>query len=467
MKPRQILILIGILALLLAGVFFRQRQKPAQLVTEEYTPLDLSFDANSVGKILIYKGKLGEKKNPDEYVEMTKSKEGQWQISSLWGARADQDKVTSFLEAIRKAKGEQRGKGKQIFKDFGIADEEAFHVSIANLSGKDLLSLALGIKKAGDTPTFIRKSAAETVYLTDANLFGQIGIYSDPAKETAKSDFWASMQIVQFDGTKIQSIETKRFMNNQEIVTTHLSRKETQRWKALREGLPFEIDSGKISQFLNDIKTWRAQKVLDPKAKDYGFAKPKWQMRFELEGGGDILLTSGDIDEKAKLVYLHVSNEPVVFELSRYYFENMDVDDSHFFTDNPLGIDPDKIEKLVIHSDKKEMSFNPKGKKWDSLTQYLENSKNFRPLRLLFDPADQKKVSGKIWIEIQKQGEASKFLEVGEVLSAEPRKNLNGEAMEKEYAASMRGKTQPFAIPESVFKQFFENIDNLAEPKKS
>ena len=57
MKPKQLLFLSAIFALLVLAVVLRQLQRPPELTTEEYAPLDFSFDESRIGKIEIYKPK--------------------------------------------------------------------------------------------------------------------------------------------------------------------------------------------------------------------------------------------------------------------------------------------------------------------------------------------------------------------------------------------------------------------------
>ena len=144
--------------------------------------------------------------------------------------------------------------------------------------------------------------------------------------------------------------------------------------------------------------------MADPAAKDYGFDRPRWQMKLGLEGNQELVIKAGDEDPETKAIYMQVTGEPVVFQLPSYNYQNIDIDDSKFFIDNPLEINPEKIEKLSLHTDTKNLQFNPKEKKWDSLTNYLNDLKTLSVVGLLFESAEQKKseASNRFWIEIQK-----------------------------------------------------------------
>lgn len=465
MKTRHIFILAIVLVLLIAGVVFQQLQKPAELTTEEYAPLDLSFDSAQVAKLQIGKGS-GDTDNPFFLFAVIKSDPGPaWSIPDFSGARADQNKIDQFLKEIREAKGELRANDPSLFSDFAVDKDQAFQVILSDKDWKSLLTFYIGAKRAGASGLFVRQEGSNTVYMTHANLLGLMGFYGDTETEKPAMDYWAALDLVKpEDAGKVERLEITR-MNGREIAAASVAREADpadstkKRWKYLRADLPFALDAEKVRQFLSSIPNWKASKALDPKAKDYGFAKPHWQMKLGLEGGEEIVLTAGAEDEESNAVYMQVSREPVVFQLPRYYFQNFDIDDSKFFVDNPLSIEPEKTVKLIVHADANEFSLTPKEKKWDSLVGYLNDLKTLTVTKLLFSSEDQKKVKaqGRHWLEIQMEGASPVLLDIGNMISEQT----------KEYAARKRDGTEPFAIPEFVFKRFFENLDRLAEPKSN
>jgi len=228
------------------------------------------------------------------------------------------------------------------------------------------------------------------------------------------------------------------------------------RWKFVRSDAPFVVDVEKVKQFFTQLNTSKASKVLDPKAKDYGFAQPRLRLNIGLEGGSEVVVTAGGENTETKSIYIQVSDDPLVYELPAYGYQNLDVDDAKFFVSNPLAVDPDKTEKLVIHADSKELSFNPKEKKWESLTTYLNDLKALVPAKLILDPNDQKKVQSpaRFWIELKKEGGEPAVVDFGDVISDQ----------DKDHVVRKRDNTLPFAISDSVYKKLFENLDRLNEP---
>lgn len=456
MKPQQILILGILLLLLIVTVFIKQTRKPPELATEEYLPLDLSFDPSKVEKAQIGKGGISS-------FTVVKGEGGIWRIPDFLNARADQKKIDDLLKEIRETKGELRARDKALFPDFEIDEKQAFQVSLLDQSGANLLSLYIGNKLAGDNLLFVRRDDSNEVFVAEANMLTSIGINGKPSEEKPKADYWAATNLVKLEIDKVEKLQTRRFSNGKEIWTAGILRapeltdSARKRWKYVREEIPFSPDAEKIKQFLNSLNSWHATKVLVPTAKDYGFSKPFWQMRVGFKEGQEIVLTASVLDSESKAHFLQVSSEPVVFQLPDDSFRNLDIDDSKFFVDDPLAVHSEKTERLVIHAGNREMKFSPKEKKSDVLTSYLNDLKTFSVVRLLFDASEQGKAKsgGGYRLEIQKEASAPQVLRVGALLSGP----------DKHYAAQMENNTQPFAISEAVFKKLFDNLDRLSESK--
>lgn len=454
MKLKHLFILGLVLLGLGLAVVLKQQKKPAELSTQEYTPLNLTFDSSKVSKIEIGKGK------DQKLVELVKESDNQWTIPSFFNAKADTDKITDLLKAIQEAKGELRAKEKSLFSDFEIGEEEAYRIALHDQKGNALFVFLLGIKRPQPGTVFIRRSDAEQVYLTDSDLFSRIGIYDDPAKETVKSDVWAQMILVNVQADLVDEILAKRFEKGREIITSYVRRQtdpndlSKKTWSYERKDFAFSLDEGRIKQFIESFKSWPATKVLDPKARDYGFANPKWLMKLHLESGEEIVMTAGAEDPDTKGTFMQVSNEPIVFQLPSYYFKYMGIDDSKFFAENPLGIQTEKIDKVFIHTPSREVTLSPTEDKRDVVTNYLNNLKSFFISKLAFDPNSKIDLkSGQLhWVEIKMEGaNTSRFIDVEGVALAEA----------KEYLTQERGRPQLFVISETQFKKLFEDLESL------
>ena len=97
MKTKQIIILGIILGLLGTAVVIRRFQKPPELKTEEFAPLDLSFDTTALEKIQVFKGK------DEKLAELVKTG-GSWSVANFFNARADRDKINPWIKKIQEVK---------------------------------------------------------------------------------------------------------------------------------------------------------------------------------------------------------------------------------------------------------------------------------------------------------------------------------------------------------------------------
>lgn len=459
MKQKQIIILALILALLAGAVFYLKSQKPPELVSEEYAALGFSFAEEAVAALRISKGAVSAE-NPASEI----AKEGDvWKIKSAWNARADQEKIHLLVQDILSLKGELRGSSKELFSDFGIGDDQGIRMTFSDVSGKPLADLMVGLKKADYRYLFVRESGSEKVFMTEAPLLNKIGLFGDPEKEGLNQVFFASLDVVQMDTEKVTGLTLTRFKDGKPVVTAKVT-KDTdpadaakKKWKYHRTDLPFNLEAAKIQSFLREHVRWKAQTILDPKGKDYGFNRPYWTMEVAFEDGNNINLTAGDLDMEKRTYPINVSGEPAVFQLSKFYFDEIDIDESRFFETNPFHIEASKIEKLVVHTDKGEKSFAPKEKTWPALDNYLKGIKDFAVARLLYDAHESGLVKSPAayWIEVKLAGEtASVILDAGEVIPGD----------KKERAALVRGSKTAFAIGEDLFNRLFPALESLAEP---
>ncbi|MFH1799901.1 MAG: DUF4340 domain-containing protein [Candidatus Omnitrophota bacterium] len=457
MKLKHLVIFGVLLVLLAVAVVLKQRQKPAELATDEYAPLNLSFDSAKVSKIEIGKGK------DLKAVEITKNEAGDWVLPTFFGARADEKKIQDLFKTIQEAKGELRAKDKALFADFELTEDKAYWVGFLDAAGKPVFTLLLGPKIPRYASVFLRKADSDQVFLAEADIFGKMGIFDDPEKISPQSDAWASLIMANPQADLVDELKIERSIEGKPTAVSHVRRETDPNdlskkwWKYERPGVPFTPDAAKIKQFFKTFGTSPASKALDPKAKDYGFSASKWQMKLHQDNGQEILITAGAEDPATQGTFMQVSNEPVVFLLPKYYFNNLDVDDSKFFGEDPLSIDVEKIEKIYLHAPSGEVVISPKTDKRDVVVRYMNNLKGLTVSKLVFDPkAKINSNSGQLnWIEIKKEG-------VPETLFLD----VEGTPFEggKEHLAGKRDGTQPFLISESSFKNLFGDLQSLKPP---
>lgn len=451
MKPKHLLILVLIFTVFSLGVVFQKMQRRPELSTHQFLPLDMAFDSEQVAKISIFKPAVGAQK--ESRVELLKEN-GIWKVVGPWNVRADQEKVDSFLREIQKTKGELRSSSKETHGDFKISEPLGIHVKLSNPSGKEMLNFFIGATKSGYGGLFVRRADSNSVYLTEADYYGQMGLYGNPEEEQLDQSYWGLRRYAFFDPSAVQKIEIQPYNKSEKLPALVLGKKEGS-WQFLEKNLPFPPDSEKVALYLNVIKNNAADKVLDPKAKDYGFQKPRMKITLTMESGMPKEFTIGDSDSSAdNAFYVQAFGEDAVFLISKYIYNSIAVDSDWFVSDNPLGADNTKIEKITVHADKYEKSFQPLLKKWPALEAYMEGLKQFRVEK----PAGGKPRFGKFWIELQKTGDAQPVI----IDVADSSVTADGK---KYYPAQRRGIPYVFSITPELFAKLFDNPSRLDEPK--
>lgn len=334
MKTKQIWILLVILVILGIGTFLRQTQKPSELALEEFTPLNLSFDEAAVQKIVIERTwEKQEDVNPVQRVEIVKSGEG-WKLPEFYDARVSAEKIKEFFRQTREAQGEQRARGKELLKDFGIEDRGSFRVLFYGADSKPLLDFFLGLKTARAS-FFIRKAGSDSVYLTGTNFFAQMGIYGDPAKDNLFPEKWAAADFLKFDSAKVQSLEIKNLENRDEI-KLGLERVHGQ-WQFKKPG-GIKVSAQKVSEFIAGMASWSAEKVIAGDSKD--FSKPFWQMTVGLEGAQPKVFKAVKSGEKNDEIFIRIEGEKTAYQFPSYYFESLNSDDAAFAEEKASEAEP-------------------------------------------------------------------------------------------------------------------------------
>ena len=354
MKPKQIIILIVIFAILALGILWKSWVRSAgdnagaardgRVAFAEFAPEKLE-------RILITRpAKTGE----SPAVELSKE-DGVWKVKSLWNAKADPAKVENLIQKLHSVQGELRGSGKKLFADFGIEDAEAFSIKLFGVGNSSLLDLRLGTKQAGENAFFLRKAASEEVYLVDANMAELLGIYDALNEATPASLFWADLSLFNLDPEKVTKITVHRLKGQERTMITGLERKTDPKdplktfWKFLRKDMSLSPDLDKVLKFITVMNSVRAEKVVDPGGKEFVRLQPElkdgsvlanseaerepvWQLAVT-EGAGKTLLNAGPKDEKGGLVYVKRSGDSTVFNLKTSFFDDLNVDDTHFVKD--------------------------------------------------------------------------------------------------------------------------------------
>lgn len=437
MNRRQIVLLAVILALLAVGITLKQFRKPRGVETQETASLVLNFDPSAAAGIKIQKGQT------DPVIELVKKETG-WVVPSRWETRADETKIKNLLAHIGRLKGEARGNSKELFGDFGIGDDQAFHVSVSKNGGSEtvvadrgeILHLAIGVKNPGWQDLFVRLAGQDTVYLVSSPLLADLGIGGNPETAQLQPDTWVDLKLLSFDPEQVERVEIKE---------------KGADWRELAGQLPFDKDPQKWTSYLENLRNTQAAGLADPQGKEYGFETPEWELKIALKEGNPIILTAGAAkSDSIDVRYVKISASPAVYYAPRYTLEKIKPDEGRFIAANPLGIDKIKLDKLTVHTPAEEISVTPKQESWPGLDEYLDLLKGLY-LSKISSGEKTGGPGGKYWLEVQSEGKAALRLVCDRPVDAKS----------KEALCANSTNPVPFTITEATFQNLFEHPDRL------
>jgi hypothetical protein len=271
-----------------------------------------------------------------------KKEQGSWRVKSLWDAKAAPAVVEALIQKLHSVRGEFRCTGKKLFPDFDIQDADAFSIKFLDARNVPLADLRLGKKRAGEEGYFLRKAAGEDVYLVELNMAELLGIHTDFNEGAPLSSAWADFGLFNLDPEKVTKITLYHVEKGERTMALGLARMADPKdptksiWKFLRKDMTLSVDPEKALKFIATLISVKAQKVADPAGKGYGLEEPVWQLTVS-EGDKQTTLDAGPKTEKEDLYYIKISSGDSVFALSSGYFDDLNVDDTHFVKDASLS----------------------------------------------------------------------------------------------------------------------------------
>ena len=168
MNARNIAILVAILALLAAGLWYSRASRRGQdMLTSESLVRFVSPDmAASVDAV--------ELARPDNSTVRLEKKDGRWVIPALGGAPANAGGVERMLGALVELRGELRSRDPEVLGDYELLDDQAVRVVLWQ-SGREAARLLFG--KGDFRNVFVRVAGSPEVHVAPGSILGQMGAY--------------------------------------------------------------------------------------------------------------------------------------------------------------------------------------------------------------------------------------------------------------------------------------------------
>jgi len=430
MTPRQIALLVLVFAALLLGIFIQKTHRPQEIAVQETAALLPAVDIAGIDAIRLKKGEGSE-------IELVR-KNGAWQITNLWNAVSDEKRIAGFLALLSALRGEIRADDAALLEDFGIRDSEALHIFLLE-NGQEKVHLLAGIKSARLKEIFVRLADSNRVFVASSDLLFNLGIYNNPKDAKLDANAWADLNLFSFNPGEIERIEIKT---------------PSSEWREIGARLPFEKDPAKVREYLDELLSLKASGIENPKAADYGFENPAWELRLVAKSGTAVSVLAGNAkagDEKSR--YFKRSDAPSVYSVSEFALRKIKTGESRFIRANPLGIpDEGPLKRLRIKTPQEILDWNPSEKPGKAMEDYLESLKGFQVLGV---PQELRKKPRKDYgLEIEYEGTAPVKIACG---SPEGEKSRESVCVNEANGIS-------FTLSETGFESLFGNLDRLKEP---
>lgn len=285
MKTRPLFILGAVLLVLIGLKFVQRSSHESQLAQPSFETLFPAVAPGEIGRLVI--DGPGEGK-----IELTRSGTD-WRVDTSHGHPAAAEKVERVLNGLVGLKGEFRSDRESVLADYALDDKRAVHLTVYDLSGKELGHLLLGERLSGAAGFFAMKAGEKRAYATNSNLLGDLGVWGENRDPSPRSlldltvftvDRQQVNAITLHDGDKTLAL-SKAF---DAPADTSAAGRAQYRWLAGKK----ELDRAKTDALLGALGSIRATDVLDPTA-EHGFAAARRSVELSLADGSTRRLEFG------------------------------------------------------------------------------------------------------------------------------------------------------------------------------
>ncbi|HPJ99498.1 MAG TPA: DUF4340 domain-containing protein [Candidatus Hydrogenedentes bacterium] len=370
-KWKNVVPLAVILAILAALVVLKQIQNRPVAIEErlqaKVTPLvPETVTKGAVTRLDLYSGA-----KPDEKVtiERDAADPNVWRVASHFNAPAQKGKIDTFLDKLADLRGEYRAGGVtgDDLKDFGLADDSAFHVLAYTGDPEAAAVHILNGKAPKSGQVFVRTADGNTVYVADVNFRNEAMIWSGEADAAPEPGPWENKDIVKIDPEQITRVAVT--MPDKQLVFEKrekpVEKKEggdaapeaaeppapVYEWALASGGVAGQtFKQAGLDALVRAFNPLSATEIVDPeKLEEWNLASPGFKCVLTLKDNKEVVLEGG-LPESSADGYLRVvgTPEPVVYKLSSYNFGKVFPKGSDFFDLQTLALDKETLTRIEM-----------------------------------------------------------------------------------------------------------------------
>ena len=381
MKPKHLIPLIVIVAVLVALVVVKKTSKPAPSIVEQTGLVALlpeGLSKGDVAKLEMYAGG-----SPDEKLALTYDADADtWRVTTHFNAPVQEDKIDEYLDAIVELKGEPRAMGvsDEDLGAYDLADDAAFHVKCYKKDAEEPLFHLLVGKSPGYQTVFLRKADGNDVFVEDTNLRQQAGVYGDDMAKGPEPGTWLNKEVLKIEKDEIMKValtlpdkaivfENREKPKKEEEAESDLSdesdrsdqsdqsddeaEEETPpeyEWVLASGGPGKEHKESGLTSLLGKLSSLTASDIVDPEKKaDWGLEEPAYVCVVSVKEQDDVRIEGGRPDPSSDgYVQVAGAKEALVYKLSKYTFEQVFPKGTSLFDLPTPSADKDKMTSISI-----------------------------------------------------------------------------------------------------------------------
>ena len=294
----------------------------------------------SVKSIEIYK-----ESSEDKPINLILQKQAdQWYLATRYNCKAQESAVNRLLEAVIEMTGKVRSSDPKHLESYQITDTQGIHLILKDEAQKPLANLIFGKKGEDYNTGFVRFAGKEKVYFVDKNILSNLSIYGEiDTLSSLKDNSFIDLEAVKQDKDKLDMVALvhdgkqmiiKNVEREVEVVKDSVKTKQKEGvWVYLKGQKEVDLDKKEVDNFLRDVCTIRAQKVVDRigntlgdlnKSARYGLGRPQHVIVFKQKGSDEQQnVIMGKEYEKEKGYYMNVQYDGLVYELAKSNYEKI------------------------------------------------------------------------------------------------------------------------------------------------
>ncbi len=395
MKPKQLLPLVVILAVLAGLVAFKQmRNKPAS-IEEQYalkSLLPAGIDKSKIAKIEMYAGA-----KPDDKLVFERDGDAEkWKLTSRWDAPVAKDKIEKFLTTLAELQGEFRATvSEDGQKEYSVDDAGGFHVfGYAPGAAEPLFHLVNG-KSPDFGLAFVRSAGSDDVYQINVSLRREAGIYTLDMGDAPEPGVWLDKTAFETPAEKIKAIALSypdkelAFESREkpaeemkpeaaadakpaddkpaEDAAKPADEPKTFEWAVAKGGPGTEFNTNSGANLARRLSRINATDIVDPAKKaDYSLDTPKYRATLTIEGEAAPVVIEAGRPAGDTYAYFRIAGRErdLVYKVSAFDFEQIFYKGGEFFELPGVLVDKGEVDSIEYTTDGRTTKLAREGDAW-------------------------------------------------------------------------------------------------------